>query len=65
MDYQNACPTFAISAVGVHAHFGLNCPKGVDKPEPYGNADAEVVAQRARRSNIRWTRRNCALSIAY
>lgn len=55
MNYQDVCPSFAVSAVDVHGHCGPNFPKGKDNPEPYGNGSAEIVAQRARQSNIRWT----------
>ena len=55
MAYQDICPTSRISAVDVHAHFGVYCPKGFDQPRSYNSGDAETVAQRARRSNVRWT----------
>ncbi len=55
MEHKNACPTFTISAVDVHAHYGLSCEKGCDEPLPYGSGDPETVANRAKSSNIRWS----------
>ena len=54
-NYQDACPTFKISAVDVHGHYGINFGDGSDQPLPYGSGSAETVSERARRSNVHWT----------
>ena len=55
MNYQDVCPTFKISAVDVHAHYGINCEEGSDRPLPYSSGNAETVLEGAKRSNIHWT----------